>query len=164
MGTTDNEKITYYTKVPNWLFEELYQAGMSGTCHDVFLYIYRMTAGYNKNSDRLSLSTIANAIGCNKRSVIRSLQWLQENGWIKISKKKSKCTFYEINTITLLRGSDKNVTRGSDKNVINQVTKMSQYPLKGKDKPLSSGCLEAPLSGENKIKTYDELMMEEDDE
>ena len=155
----------HYTKMPNWLLENIAESDLLASDIKVLLYIIRMTLGYQKKSDKLSGSDIAKATDLSRSTVIRSLDRLKAAGWISVRTKKSKTNFYETNLITL-KGSVTCDTTGSVTCEQNSVSPVTHIPLKAKDKPLSSGRLEAPLSGKenNRLEEYRKMMEEVNDD
>lgn len=156
---------SHYTKIHNWILEDLFRADFNGSTFRVALFIFRMTIGYQKESEKLSINRISSETGLSRDSVVRAIKTLKAQNWIKVTTKKSGQTFFETNSIKWIRGSSKSATRGSSKSALTPYAELQQLPLKVKGKPHSDRRLEAPSSGNNlnkpTIKELNELLGDE---
>lgn len=104
-----NELKPNFTQIPNIFLDDLlYQLSPSQT--KVALYIMRRTYGFQKQSDRISISQICNGIkdrdgntldngtGLSNRAVIDALNGLEEIGLIILEKSQNKTTKVTMNT------------------------------------------------------------------
>lgn len=72
-----------FTKIPNDLLENLYQADFSNSEFRVFLFIVRQLSGYHRSSRVMSGSFIAKGTMLSERCIWKSLSALRERGVIK---------------------------------------------------------------------------------
>lgn len=70
-----------YTKIPNTLFDKL--PLLSGTQTKVILAIYRATAGWQRDTASLSLSTLHKMTGASTRQISDALSYLESQGMIE---------------------------------------------------------------------------------
>jgi phage replication O-like protein O len=89
---------------------------LSGGELKVLLYMYRRTFGFRKDSDRISLSQIAQGIttktgrvldqgtGLTKRHVITALKSLEKKNIIKVSRTVDETGLHAVNTYTRSKG------------------------------------------------------------
>lgn len=62
-----------YTRIANELFEAMMRAPLIGAEHRVLMGIIRLTYGYNRKVDAISVSQIMGATGVPRRTVIRAM-------------------------------------------------------------------------------------------
>lgn len=92
-----------YTQILNEVLVKLYSPGfhLPGEQRAVFDFILRQTHGFQKKSDRISLSQFSEALGLKKPSVIRSIKALLAKKLITVSNIANESTkVYEINENT----------------------------------------------------------------
>jgi phage replication O-like protein O len=107
------------TQIPNEVFDTL-MSHLSGGELKVLLYICRRTFGFRKDSDRISLTQIAQGIttkagrvldqgtGLSKRQVQRALRALEGRQVIQVERKVDETGLHEVNTYRLnVRSGDK---------------------------------------------------------
>lgn len=82
------QKETPFTKFPNYLFEPLYQSGLSTIEFQVVIFIASKTVRYNKNYEYISISKIAENVIASERQVARALKDLERRKIIIINKSK----------------------------------------------------------------------------
>ena len=70
-----------YTKIPNTVFDVLPE--LSGTQTKVLLAIYRATAGWQRETASLSLSTLAKMTGASVRQISDALSHLESRRLIE---------------------------------------------------------------------------------
>jgi len=75
-----------YTRVPDWLFPCLPE--LTGDELKALLVVIRQTAGWDKQSDRISYRQFALRVGTSKRHAIRVVKSLLLKGFLKRSKAK----------------------------------------------------------------------------
>jgi phage replication O-like protein O len=100
------------TQIPNEVFDTL-MSHLSGGELKVLLYICRRTFGFRKDSDRISLTQIAQGIttkagrvldqgtGLSKRQVQRALRALEGRQVIQVERKVDETGLHEVNTYRL---------------------------------------------------------------
>lgn len=82
-----------YVRVVNRFLEELVKASLLGTEYAVVLFVVRKTWGYNKRSDRISLSQFESGTNLSRVTVIKALKNLRTMNILVLvssSGKKSK--------------------------------------------------------------------------
>lgn len=92
-----------YTQILNEVLVKLYSPGfhLPGEQRAVFDFILRQTHGFQKKSDRISLSQFSEALGLKKPSVIRSIKALLAKKLINVSNiANESAKVYEINENT----------------------------------------------------------------
>lgn len=77
-----------YTSVPNELLEAMYQTDnhFSPNQMRVLLYLIRMTYGWHKARDRISLKRMSADIGKDRRNVTRAVRELERMGVIEVDR------------------------------------------------------------------------------
>lgn len=75
-----------FTKIANDLLDQLIRIRIPGEAMQVFLFIMRKTYGFNKKTDKISLSQFVGATGLNKPAVCRAILKLRSMGLIFIKK------------------------------------------------------------------------------
>ncbi len=77
-----------YTSVPNETLEALYQTDnrLSPIHMRVLLYLMRMTYGWHKVRDRISIKKMAAEIGRDRRNVTRAVNDLEKMGIIEVDR------------------------------------------------------------------------------
>ena len=77
------QKENGHTQISNEYYDELIKACLSGSEYQVMLFLIRKTWGWNKKSDRISYSQIAEATGIHRSTAIRVIESLDQKGLIK---------------------------------------------------------------------------------
>lgn len=96
------------TQIPNYFLDEVLLT-LSGAELKVMLYLMRRTYGFQKKSDRVSISQICkgiktkkgvqldNGTGLNNRTVMKGIASLEEKDLILVEKELGKVNFYKLN-------------------------------------------------------------------
>lgn len=137
-----------FTQIPNYLFDEL-MTNISHAELRVLLYVMRRTYGFQKNSDRISISQLMNGIkkedgtrldygtGLSNRAIITAINSLAEKKLIVTDKKHRKTTRITLNlgeksSLSNNEFSVKKVHTTSEKSSLNLVKKVHTQK-KGKE-------------------------------
>jgi phage replication O-like protein O len=77
-----------FTQLPNELLEALYQTDnrLSPMHYRVLLYLIRMTHGWHRARDRISIQRMAFEIGKDRRNVSRAVNDLEKMGILEIDR------------------------------------------------------------------------------
>ena len=83
MGSTDKE--SGYVKFQNELYDAVLRQPLRITQLKAVLYIIRKTVGFNKPEDRISITKMAEEVGCSRRAMINAVHdlnrmWIIEMG------------------------------------------------------------------------------------
>src|SRR3989338_2012738 len=135
MKKEDSNKFTGFPKIGEpgtfWMYPKVmdqYWYTLSGSEQKVLDYLLRRTFGWQKPKDRVSIGQFAKGLngrdtgtGLSERAVIRALDILEQNGFIKIQRFVKDTGEKGINEYRLVmskrrKGDDKNTPRGNDKN------------------------------------------------
>lgn len=90
-----------YTKIANELLEALARTCIGGSEAQIIYAIIRLTYGWNKKEDSISISRLEDLTGVSRRMVIYSLQNLESKKMVVIVRKRGRGLKNEINTISL---------------------------------------------------------------
>lgn len=82
MGSTDKE--SGYVKFQNDLYDAVLRQPLRITQLKAVMYIIRKTVGFNKIEDRISISKMAEDVGCTRRAMINAVHDLQKMGIIEM--------------------------------------------------------------------------------
>ena len=107
-----------FTKISNELLEALTCAPLTGTQFAMIFCIIRKTYGFNKKSDKISISQFMSMIDISRRTVIYNLQDLESKKIIKIIRRQFS-EKSEINEISLNKDYSIWVVQNSAPQVIN---------------------------------------------
>jgi len=135
MKKEDSNKFTGFPKIGEpgtfWMYPKVmdqYWYTLSGSEQKVLDYLLRRTFGWQKPKDKVSIGQFAKGLngrdtgtGLSERAVIRALDILEQNGFIKIQRFVKDTGEKGINEYRLVmskrrKGDDKNTPRGNDKN------------------------------------------------
>jgi len=75
-----------YTKIANEILEALAKVSFRGSTRNVLDCVLRKTYGFSKKEDKISISQFCQMIGVSKRTVIYSIQELEEKNIIFVKK------------------------------------------------------------------------------
>jgi len=119
-----------FTKIPNDLLENLYQADFSNSDFRVLLFIVRHLSGYHRSSRVMSGSFIAKGTMLSERGVWRALAALRERGVIKTE--FSPCgNVISINEFFTSEQNDTANSFTSEQSCIAPLNNHSVQPLNG---------------------------------
>lgn len=104
-----------FTRIPNIILDE-WMSKMQPSSFKVLMAICRKIYGWRKKSDYISLSQIKKSTGLDKRTIIRSIQELEEKNLIIVDKNSN------INQYTLNETSDILTPVGNETSDINTPT------------------------------------------
>lgn len=128
-----------YTRVANELLDAFARLDVSGSAWRVFMVIIRKTYGFQKKSDKISLSQFVLLSGLTRRSVCRGVDELIKNNVIRVEKdgytnaysvQKDYQRWGSVKPVT----SDKNDTKSSVKPVTKTSDKNDTYKRKKDNK------------------------------
>ncbi len=83
--------MTAYTKVPNGVFEKLWNIDINFTEFKILTFVIRYTLGFNRFSADISSGFLSKGLNIDKKSVQRTVNGLIQKGLIK-EYKKATCT------------------------------------------------------------------------
>ena len=81
MGNTDNKG---FIKFDHDLFDAVLRQPLRITQLKAVLYIIKKTVGYQKPEDRISISKMAEDVGCTRRAMIDAVHDLQKMGIVEM--------------------------------------------------------------------------------
>lgn len=87
-----------YTKIPNNFFKWLYSLNLTGLEFKAILFVFQKTIGWNKESDKISLSQFEVELKATRQGVIKVIKSLVNGGLLIKTKGK-------INTYRLVNAS-----------------------------------------------------------
>lgn len=78
-----------YTKLPNEILETLCGSSFPSIQIRVILYVARKTFGWNKSSDVISISKMADELGCARETAVRAVIDLEKKGVLEGSQRQA---------------------------------------------------------------------------
>jgi phage replication O-like protein O len=120
-----------YTKVDNWLFDEVLPNVTGGT-FKLLMIVERQTSGWNKKSDAISVSQFEAAMGMTRPTVIACLKEALDGGYLK-RKKAGKGFIYWLPTSKKTLPDQLNNLTSTSKETL-PVTSKKIKPTKEKNK------------------------------
>lgn len=105
--------------MPNDLIDKGYMAKMKGAALPCYIFIVRKTRGWNKQTDKISISQFVEASGYNKDTVRKGLDILENLGVIKQIESDSQVNEWVITDQILAENTiknDENLTKNHTKN------------------------------------------------
>lgn len=75
-----------YVKFDNDLYDAVLRQPLRITQLKAVMYIIRKTVGFNKIEDRISISKMADEVGCTRRAMINAVHDLQKMGIVEMGK------------------------------------------------------------------------------
>ncbi len=96
MASTDKGE---YTRVPHNLIEAMYDKDQHFTVtqYKVLLYIIRKTYGWNRYAEHISISSMARALGKDRRNVSRAVSDLEKMGVLSVDRRSGGSGYFSIN-------------------------------------------------------------------
>lgn len=92
-----------YTKVPHDFFKWLYDLNLTGLEFKVILFVFQKTIGWNKESDKISLSQFSSELKATRRGVIKVIKTLVNKGLlVKIDGKINEYRLVNASTLALV--------------------------------------------------------------
>lgn len=84
-------------QLPNALVDDKYLVELKGSALAMYILIVRKTRGWQKDSDRISLSQFTEFTGYNKDAVLTGVEKLVNLGLVKRISFENKTSYYELN-------------------------------------------------------------------
>lgn len=139
-----------YTKVHNSILEALYASRYSGTQMAVILYVLRKTYGWNKPSDRISITKMAKETGYTRRCVVNVVCDLEKMGVLNVLRSRNGVPHeMQLNPIDYW---DKPVNSGSHVNSDAHVNSDSHQPVNGDSQGGVNSGSQVPVNGDSHTK------------
>jgi phage replication O-like protein O len=85
-----------YTKIPNNYLEWLSNQNFDGVDFRILLFVFRKTIGWNKESDKISISQFMEGTGACRRSIINSIKKLVSYNALVREKDSGKTNTYRL--------------------------------------------------------------------
>ena len=85
-----------YTKIPNDYLEWLCTQNLESSDFRVILFVFRKTIGWNKESDKISISQFMVGTNCCRRAVINSVERLVSSNALVREKDRGKTNTYRL--------------------------------------------------------------------
>jgi phage replication O-like protein O len=95
-----------YTRIANEILEALSRSGLGGSLLRIILYVLRMTYGFQKKGDWISINQIAGATGLSRRAVIYGIQNLEAKNMITVERNSGHGNWNEINYISFQKNHE----------------------------------------------------------
>lgn len=140
--------------LPNDLIDEGYMAKMKGAALPCYIFIVRKTRGWNKQTDKISISQFVEASGYNKDTVRKGLDILENLGVIKQIESDSQVNEWVITDQILAENTtknDENLTQNHTKNSHSENSAMLKNSVELGENLVSNHTKNSPHN--NNIKT-----------
>lgn len=85
-----------YTKIPNNYLEWLSCQNLKGLDFRILLFVFRKTIGWNKESDKISISQFLDGLKASRRAIINSIERLVLCNALVRSREKGKTNTYRL--------------------------------------------------------------------
>ena len=83
------EKNEGFTKVNNKILDALVRAKLSPAMLTAFLYIIRMTDGFNRSECQISIKYLASVTGYSRQAMTNAIHDLEQKGMIRVGFRQS---------------------------------------------------------------------------